>query len=260
MNLKLELPAAIIVDNVNSAISLLSSQNLSIAILSNIRQVSAEFAEIVGSSAVSDIVVVANSQNLHARISAGLQEAGLTSVASVDKILESILPEIADFKSLCQIDEAEIQFQIRVNNSQSWHTDGGSLGENAPLSQLNYAKTLVGEAGTVFVMDSDIDRNIFLSLLSDLSKEQDPGLYDLWNLLKDQLCDAATSYSVPVGAGFVYKTGRQFGLIHRPPAFASKRLFMKVRPYSELTSVFLDGLGCTTAELDQKGFHVIYNR
>lgn len=215
-----------------------------------------ELDQMVQQARFQDIVLVCSPEMTPQKLSAALADA-LPGHASHAAALGAEIGEmLRRYAREFGIGELEVHLQRRVSNPQPWHTDGTGIENDRGEYTVNLAMTISGAHGTLAVLNRDLDREGYLQLVGKMDKADETGdkrSFLLWSGLKDQLCDDSLVIELPVGQPFLFTTGRNHGIVHKPSVTGEWRLFLKAREATSRTEAYLRGLGHPDGSVGAEG-------
>jgi D-alanine-D-alanine ligase-like ATP-grasp enzyme len=213
--------------------------------------------KIIASSNFHDIIVVGSLDELFTLLHNAFSKAFEKDSDIAYRLAIDLQKTLSEYAREFGIDTLEVHFQRRINNFQVWHTDGTGSEQSSRKFTVNIAETLSGQHGTLVIHNNDLRREEYLKLvgLMDHADEQHDE-QDFINLStrKDILCNSHRIIEVPVGQLFLFTTGREYGLVHKPSTTSQWRLFMKAREVTSRMSTYLQGLNCPYEAIEAPGF------
>lgn len=240
------------------AANAIESSPLEVALFATPQNYGEPLANFIKQTDVSDIIVVGTLDQVEERLQSAFEQARLPRGELRQELVSNVMSDLTDFERYYLPNELEVQFQIRDFNQQPWHTDRNGSTSDQKIASVNLGRTLVGKHGSLCVLNSSIDRAAIVDLLDQMDAQSNSDVVMAISGIKDALCEAGEVLEIPVGIGFLFRTTRLSGLLHRPPSEKAFRMFMKVRERSHLTNTYLIGQGHDDGVIGPEGFLLVY--
>lgn len=212
----------------------------------------------------SDLVLVSSLSDLASTLKDALHKTfSKNSPFSVQLLVDDIYQTLKKFMQTFNIDSIEMHLQRRKYNTQPWHNDNTGQENKTQEFTINLAETLSGTKGTLAILNNCIRRQDYMDMratMDNLHANNENKLFEHWNSLKEHMCNRSPIIEIPVGQLFLFTTGRQYGLIHKPPLTNDWRLFMKAREATSRTAEYLTGLNHPTSVVNECGYVIKKDR